>query len=95
MNLRPEFIPAIVIAVPFLYSAWLWLQCKQRRVSIPFGYYRIFVVVFAMQGLMYVMFQFLPIDIVVRGFWVRVSLLNMALCFSIPLTILYGSHRRN
>lgn len=93
--LTPEMIPPIVVAVPLGYTAWIWHLCRLRGLAIPFAYYRIFALAFAVQFAMYAIFHFFEIEIAVRGFWVRVSFIDLALCFAIPLTILYQQSRRH
>ena len=89
MSLKPELIPAILIAFSMGYTAVMWHLCRISRVLIPPPMYVIFIIVFGLQCLLYAVFHFTDVPIAVRGFWVRVSLIDMALSFSVPLTILY------
>lgn len=92
--ITPETVPAVVIAFAFAYAAGIWSQCRARGLIVPLAYYRIFALAFIAQSLMYFLFHFVAVDLAVRGFWVRVSLMDIALCFSIPLTILYQHSRK-
>ena len=95
MNLSPDLIPNISIVVPYLYVAWMWILFKRSGQRVAHKFYLVFAFAFFMQAALYVFFMLFPYSIEVRGFWIKLSLLDIALCFAIPMTFQYGQRNGN
>lgn len=89
MNLTPNLIPNISIVVPYLYAAWMWILFKRSKLRVAHRFYPVFAFAFLAQAALYIFFMIFPIPIEIRGFWVKLSLLDIALCFAIPMTFQY------
>lgn len=84
-----DFIPPMAVAIPFLYDAYLWLLFRRRRLRVNIRSYLIFSFCFFLQGILYIVFSALDVPLEVHNGWVRLSLLNIALSFAIPMTFQY------
>lgn len=81
---------AFLVALSILYAAVMWMTVWRIKYPVPlWDVARIFGVAFALQLLIYVIFSFLLIDISLRAYMVRASIIVICMSQAIPLTIAF------
>lgn len=83
-------LSAVVVDIAILYAAAMWML--RHRIAFPFPMTeasKIFAVAFSVQFLFYLVFAIYPVDIIVRQYFVRVSIIAVALAQAIPLTVAF------
>ncbi|RPI93049.1 MAG: hypothetical protein EHM40_11070 [Chloroflexi bacterium] len=91
MNIGILFdLAAFVVALSIIYATAMWWIEWKYRYPIPIqNLARIFAIAFSIQGLIYLVFSFLLIDIELRSYLVRVSISVICLSQAIPLHMAY------
>lgn len=91
MNLQFLFdLAAFVVALSVIYATVMWWIVWTYRYPVPIqNLARIFAIAFGIQGLIYLVFSILFIDIQLRSYLVRVSISTICLSQAIPLHISY------
>lgn len=83
-------ITALLVALSILYASWMWYAVWRYRFPIPvWDVARIFAVAFSVQLVIYTFFSFFLIDIQLRAYMVRTSIIVICLSQAIPLTLAY------
>ena len=85
----------MVVDIAILYAVVMW--ALRHRIAFPFPLSeaaRIFSIAFGVQFLLYLVFSLYPIDIHVRSYIVRASIIVIALSQAIPLTVAYYAFTR-
>lgn len=83
-------VTAFVVALSILFAAWMWGLEWKLRYPIPiWEVARIFTIAFSVQLIIYVLFSFLLVDIQLRSYMVRTSIIVVCLAQAIPLWIAY------
>ena len=83
-------ISAFFVAVAILFAIVMWCMVWKVRYPVPiWDVARIFSVAFSIQLVIYVIFSFILIDIQLRSYMVRTSIIVICLSQAIPLLIAY------
>jgi len=81
---------ALVVALSILAAAWMWGLEWRLRYPIPiWEMARIFMIALSIQFAIYSLFSFLLIDVQLRVYLVRTSIIVVCLAQAIPLFIAY------
>ena len=84
-------IHPLAVAAALFYSAVMWWVTRGIEVRMDT---RIFSVVLAGEGILYIVFWAIDIPIAARAVFVRTSLILIALSQAIPLHISYSRNKR-
>lgn len=85
---------AFLVAVSIAFAVWMWWLVWKLRFPVPiFEVARIFAIAFAVQLAIYVTYSFLPLDVQLRAYIVRVSIVVICLSQAIPLAVAYRTWR--
>ncbi len=97
MNIQFLFdLAAFVVALSIIYATVMWWIEWKYRYQIPIeSLSRIYAIAFSIQGAIYLVFSFIPIDIQLRSYLVRVSISTICLSQAIPLHLAYKVWRSN
>ena len=81
---------ALLVAISIAYVTVMWASVWICKYPVPIWRLAwIFVFAFALQLFIYIVFSFILIDIQVRAYMVRTSIIVICLSQAIPLTIVY------
>lgn len=81
---------ALLVALSILFAAWMWALVWRVRFPVPiWELARIFTIALSVQLLIYVVFSFLSIDVYLRVYLVRTSIIIVCLAQAIPLLSVY------
>lgn len=85
---------ALLVDVCILYAVVMWWM--QHRFSFPFPIReasKIFAIAFSVQLIFYLLFSFFAIEVNVRMYLVRMSIVVVTLSQAIPLTVAFYAYR--
>lgn len=83
-------VTALVVAMSILFAAWMWaLEWKQKCPLPIWDLARIFAIAFTIQLCIYSIFSFVLVDIRLRVYLVRTSIIVICLSQAIPLWIAF------
>ena len=81
-------ISAFLVAVSILFASVMWFTVWKIRYPVPiWDVAKIFAGAFSLQLLIYIFFSFMLIDIQLRAYMVRTSIIVICLSQGIPLWI--------
>ena len=79
---------ALAVALSILFAAGMWYSVWKIRYPVPiWDVAKIFAVAFSLQLLIYSFFSFVLVDIQLRAYMVRTSIIVICLSQGIPLWI--------
>jgi hypothetical protein len=85
-------ISALLVALSILSAAWMWWMVWRVKFPVPlWDVAHIFSVAFLFQLLIYISFSIILIDIQLRAYLVRTSIIIICLSQAIPLWSVYRS----
>lgn len=95
MNISVLFdLAAFLVALSILYATVMWWMQWKCRYPVPIGQLgRIFAIAFSIQLLIYLVFSFVAVDIEIRSYLVRVSIIVICLSQALPLHVAYIAHK--
>lgn len=87
-------LSAFLTALSIFFAAWMWGTVWRYRYSVPiWDISRIFTIAFTLQLLIYIAFSFMIVNISLRVYLVRVSIVVICLAQAFPLLIAYRAWR--
>ena len=97
MNMELWFdMTAFVVMLSIVFAAAMWWMEWRYRYPVPvWDLARIFAIAFTVQGLIYLVFSFLLVNIELRSYMVRISIIVICLSQAVPLSYAYRLWRRN
>lgn len=85
---------ALTVAISIAFVTWMWWLVWKLKFPVPiFEIARLFSYAFAIQFIIYVTYSFLFLDIQLRAYLVRVSIVVICLSQAIPLFVAYRTWR--
>lgn len=91
MVINSTTIPAWVVSLFMLYTAWIWFVCRKREIRMDS---RIFSLTLVLEALVYgIVFQFYGVDLETRGFYSRLMMIMICFSQAFPLTVSYARSR--
>jgi hypothetical protein len=83
-------LSAFFTAISIAFAAWMWGTVWRYKYAVPiWDISRIFTVAFTFQLLIYIFFSFLLVDVTMRVYLVRVSIVVICLAQAVPLMATY------
>jgi len=90
MNSLVFDVIAFFVTLSIFFAAGMWVMVWTVKFPLPiWDIAKIFVVAFTIQGFIYLTFSFIIIDILIRVYLVRASIIVICLSQAIPLLITY------
>lgn len=87
MEISSEVIPSWFVASMMVYTGFMWLVTRTDVIRMDS---RITGITFIIEAVIYgVLYQFLHLDVEIRGFFSRLMVIILCLSQSLPLTVAY------
>ena len=89
-------ISAFVTFLSILFAVIMWASVWQFQYPVPVAELaRIFTIAFSLQLLIYMVFSVVAVDLYVRVYLVRLSIIVICLSQAIPISVAYLAWRKN
>ena len=89
-------ISAFITFLSILFAVIMWASVWQLQYPVPVAELaRIFTIAFSLQLLIYMVFSVIAVDVFVRVYLVRLSIIVICLSQAIPISVAYLAWRKN